>query len=96
MYHAYKLRDKKHGLENDLTKEFVLEECKKPCIYCGDIKRIGLDRIDNTKGHTKDNVVPCCYECNCARLNNFTHEEMLIIGKTIAEVKKSRSTPLNS
>lgn len=94
MYHAYKLRDKKHGLENNLTKEFVLEECKKPCIYCGDTKRIGLDRIDNMKGHTKDNVVPCCYECNCARLDNFTHEEMLIIGKSIAEVKKNRSNPL--
>lgn len=96
MYHAYKLRDRKRGLENDLTREFVLEECKKPCIYCGDTKRIGLDRIDNTKGHTKDNVVPCCYECNCARLDNFTHEEMLIIGKSIAEVKKNRSNPLNS
>ena len=90
MYHAYKLRDKKRGIINDLTRYFVLEECKKPCVYCGDTKRIGLDRIDNTKGHNKDNVVPCCYECNCARNNNFSYEEMLIIGKSIKKIKQLR------
>jgi hypothetical protein len=24
----------------------------------------GIDRVDSDKGHTKDNVVPCCRECN--------------------------------
>lgn len=24
----------------------------------------GLDRIDSSKGHTSDNVVPCCWDCN--------------------------------
>lgn len=93
MYHAYKLTDKRRNLYNNLTREFVLEECKKPCIYCGDNKRIGLDRIDNTKGHTKDNVVPCCYDCNCARMDNFSFEEMLIIGKAIKKIKKLRKKP---
>ncbi len=58
--------------------------------YCGDTNRIGLDRIDNSKGHTKDNTVPCCYECNCARNNNFSFEEMKILGKTIKQIKESR------
>ena len=61
------------------------------CVYCGDDKRVGCDRIDNNKGHTKDNVVPCCYDCNCARNNNFSFEEMKIIGKTIRKVKESRN-----
>lgn len=91
LFHSYKLRDKQRGLTNDLTKEFVLDLCKKPCIYCGDTKRIGLDRKDNSIGHTKDNVVPCCYDCNCARNNNFTHEEMLIIGKAIKKIKQIRN-----
>ena len=57
---------------------------------CGDTNRIGLDRIDNSKGHTKDNTVPCCYECNCARNNNFSFEGMKILGKTIKQIKESR------
>ena len=28
----------------------------------------GLDRVDNTRGHDKDNVVPCCEPCNKAKL----------------------------
>ena len=87
---AYKLRDKQKGLVSDISTEFMLEFCKQPCFYCGDTNNIGLDRIDNTKGHTKDNVVPCCYTCNTARMNNFTHEEMIILGKTIKRIKKRR------
>ena len=49
-----------------------------------------IDRIDNSKGHTKDNTVPCCYECNCARNNNFSFEEMKVLGKTIKQIKENR------
>jgi 5-methylcytosine-specific restriction endonuclease McrA len=35
----------------------------------------GIDRIDSSKGHTRDNVVPCCKYCNWAKgkisLNEF-------------------------
>jgi len=48
------------------------------CYYCGspplnivkarhnngDYVCQGLDRVDNTKGYTIDNVVPCCAKCN--------------------------------
>lgn len=61
------------------------------CYYCGDTHRLGLDRIDNSKGHTKDNVVICCYDCNVARSNNFSYEEMLILGKTIRKIKSKRN-----
>jgi hypothetical protein len=64
---------------------------KKRCIYCGDDKRVGCDRIDNNRPHTKDNVVPCCIECNMARNNNFTFDEMKIIGETIRKVKEKRT-----
>ncbi len=37
-----------------------------------------------------DNCIPCCKECNVARMNNFTHEEMLIIGQAIKAVKENR------
>ncbi|KAA6358741.1 MAG: hypothetical protein EZS28_045732, partial [Streblomastix strix] len=28
-----------------------------------------LDRIDNSKGHSKDNVIPCCLYCNVCKAN---------------------------
>ena len=61
------------GFYNDVGKDYkdgyILRriDTTKPCVYCGDTKRIGADRIDNTKGHTKENCVPCCIECNIAR-----------------------------
>lgn len=30
----------------------------------------GLDRIDNTRGHDVDNVVPCCFDCNQLKSNS--------------------------
>jgi 5-methylcytosine-specific restriction endonuclease McrA len=38
----------------------------------------GLDRIDSSKYHTIDNVVPCCFNCNTAK-NNLTTEKFLEI-----------------
>lgn len=84
-------RDKKKGREIcDLNKEEFKNIISKPCTYCGDIRKIGLDRIDNSKGHIKTNVVPCCYECNTAKSDNFTLEEMLIVGAAIRAIKIAR------
>ena len=74
----------------DLTTDWYLENMyEQTCSYCG-FPSDGCDRIDNTKGHTKDNVLPCCKECNVARMDNFTSEEMQVIGKAIRQVKLSR------
>lgn len=94
MISSYKHKDKIMGVSVcDMDIEWMAYNIlTKPCVYCGDTFRIGADRIDNSKGHTKDNVVPCCYECNCARNANFTHKEMFIIGKAIAKIKESRES----
>ena len=86
---AYMNSDRKKGYNSDIDQEFFISEVLKPCHYCG-FPATGLDRIDNSKGHTKDNCVPCCKECNVARMNNFSHTEMLTLGRTIAEIKHSR------
>ncbi len=61
--------DASKGLINDLDEQFVKEMIAPGCIYCGDEtpSRMTLDRIDNDKGHTKDNVLPACVRCNTIR-----------------------------
>jgi hypothetical protein len=53
----------------------------------------GLDRIDSTQGHTPDNVVPCCSECNWMKkdstLGEFKsfvkriHDHMMLDGNVV-------------
>ena len=88
----YKRLDKKKGLICDLTVDWLKENITgKHCVYCIDeTKNLGCDRIDNNKGHTKDNCLPCCVLCNKTRSNNFSHQEMLRIGKVIRQIKMLR------
>jgi len=60
--------DKRKGFENNLTKDFIESLIKDGCLYCGEKNLLmTLDRIDNFKGHTKENVKPACFRCNYLR-----------------------------
>ena len=64
-----------------------------PCTYCGDPlpkKGIGLDRIDNSKEYTPENVIPCDPWCNTFRGNILSYEEMLTFSSQIKAIKKAR------
>ena len=68
-YQKYKRMDKHNGFGDviDFTPQWIVDSIyTKPCVYCGetDWHKLGCNRIDNSKGHTKDNVEPCCYDCN--------------------------------
>lgn len=92
MIASYRCSDKKKGYECDLDIEFVINEIfSKNCTYCDGSERIGCDRIENIKGHTKINVIPCCIECNRMRNDHFTVEEMKEIGNTIKMIKLKRN-----
>jgi hypothetical protein len=75
----------------DFTTDELATYLLQPCVHCGttDLPR-GLDRIDNNRGHTKDNVAPSCAPCNLARANRFTFDEMKVIGATIRKVLADR------
>lgn len=90
LVNAYLKEDKRKGRECTLTQADVLNVYDRECIYCG-FPATGFDRKDNSIGHTKDNCVPCCKECNVARMDNFTHEETFILGKTIRKIKLLRN-----
>lgn len=84
-----KKSDKKKGFgKNDLTMRFVKKLLNKGCYYCG-LKNIklSLDRIDNSRGHMKDNVNPCCRRCNFIR-GNMPYEAWLSIVPAIKKATK--------
>lgn len=65
----YKLMDKRKGFETtvDFNAQWIVDNIfSKPCAHCGetDWHKLGCNRLDNSKPHTKDNVEPCCFKCN--------------------------------
>lgn len=91
---ACKSRAKKNNLEFNLTKEDIVipELCPvllKPLI-CGDKSDYNfspsVDRIDNSKGYTKDNIQVISMQANKMK-NNATKEELLNFAKWILKQK---------
>lgn len=94
-YHNAKLMARNDGREFTLAFEAYTALVAQACIYCGfllDETGRGLDRLDNSRGYSEDNVVPCCGPCNRARGAYFSVQEMRdFIGPAIAIVKKKRN-----
>lgn len=96
MLSAYKNKDNRRGYEYNLTREFLENIMESECVYCGTRENVGTDRKDNNRGHVMDNCVPCCFRCNSTRNNNFTHEEMKILGHLIKQIDENRIKKENS
>jgi hypothetical protein len=84
----------------DINKEDFVEwynNQTKKCIYCdrieieaikdrnGNYKRLSIDRKDNNKGYTLDNIVLCCHRCNTIKSKTFTYEQMIRVGNILKE-----------
>ncbi len=86
-----KTRNYEFSLSTDEAKNLMIQNC----YYCGiDPKQMsrgrngnvfynGLDRVDNSVGYTKTNVVPCCFNCNRAKGEMTVSEFRHWIGKVI-------------
>lgn len=84
----YRNSSKKRQIPFDLSKNFFREQIFKNCFYCGappsnenksqynsgSVIYSGLDRIDNSKGYTTGNCVPCCHTCNVAKNKHSLNE----------------------
>lgn len=80
LYLDYKEGATKRNLNFEISLVEFQEMITQDCFYCGkppsrDIKNrvthprvnfkyTGIDRVNNKKGYTKQNTVPCCWECN--------------------------------
>jgi hypothetical protein len=74
----YRYMDKKDNctIICDYTYEELLHILStNKCVYCNSDKNLTLDRINNTKGHIKDNTVVACLKCNTRRGDKYTVEE---------------------
>lgn len=91
MLKSYRTTDRKKNREFNLTKQWLIDNIiDKPCFYCEDTYRTGCERLDNEKGHTVENCVPCCSVCNSVRSDIFTILEMKELGLKIKELKLKR------
>jgi len=87
----------RRGIAWELSREEFSGLVVLPCHYCGlslPPSGSGLDRLDNSRGYSADNVVPCCTDCNLTRRNSFTSDEMNVIGAAIRKVKLARAQPI--
>lgn len=89
-----KAKVERKGREWGLTREAYESLISKPCFYCGFVSNVetgtGLDRLNNAEGYFAHNVVSSCKECNLARNDHFSPEEMRVIGAAIRQVKLAR------
>ena len=80
--------DKLRGRVCDLTKAQIESLIAPGCGYCGETRlRMTLDRVDNSKGHTSDNVVPACIRCNYAR-RDMPYEAWLCLAEGMRRARE--------
>ena len=83
----YKCRIKK--IKIDISLETFSLFLAMTCFYCNSVST-GLDRVDNNKGYTNANIVPCCGECNRLKSDKYTCEETISIVQCIKALIKAR------
>ena len=91
LYKTYKKTcAKNRGHSFDINFEEFIKIVQKNCFYCGrpphKVFRAsrtkegfisnGIDRLDNSNGYEKNNIVACCWECNSAK-STLTRIEFL-------------------
>ncbi len=64
-YNKKQFGAKRRGLDWDIEREWYQKYIwNHPCVFCGGETLGGMDRLDNSRGYEKSNVVSCCPWCN--------------------------------
>ena len=80
---------KAKGLSWTLALEQFVQLSSQLCHYCKQPTTstgVALDRIDNDKGYSIDNVLPCCTRCNLTRGNRWTVQQMEVMIKAVVKL----------
>ncbi len=85
----YDTHAKRRNLEFNLSEHEFFNLIESDCYYCGlppqnsnrgrhikGFKYTGVDRVDNSKGYSVSNCVPCCHKCNDSKKNYTINEWM--------------------
>jgi hypothetical protein len=52
------------------------------------VKRLGIDRVDNSKGYFRDNIVACCKECNYIKRDHDVSSLITRLEKFLINLKR--------
>lgn len=81
LYNKYKYDAKRRNIPFLISLDEFISYPNK-CFYCKEIlNKISLDRIDNSLGYEKDNIVSCCKKCNFLKGSLNTKEFFDLIKK---------------
>jgi len=84
-FSTYKKSAKRRDLDFKITIDYFKKFWKKSCSYCGgEIKSIGLDRIDNNKGYIVGNLCSCCYICNISK-RKLSQEDFINLCRKVSK-----------
>lgn len=59
-----------------LTDAEAINIMDNPCLYCGELIPVGIDRVDSSVGYTKENSVACCSMCNYMK-KDFSQKDFI-------------------
>jgi hypothetical protein len=84
----------------ELSFEDFATLTKKLCAYCErpplsnarGYAYNGLDRINPVQGYFKENLNPCCWECNRMKSNLYTAEETRAMAQALKALRLQKKT----
>ena len=82
-YKNYRHKDIKNNYPNTISKDKAIQLMQTECYWCKSVVQLGLDRIDNNKGHSEDNIVVCCNQIR----NNIPFEAMECLKPGLIEIE---------
>jgi hypothetical protein len=78
-----------------VTIDMILQLVMKGKVFKKHVTRgfnLEIDRKRPNEEYTKDNCVLCCYWCNNAKTDEFSHDEFVDVGKALTAIWQQRLT----